>query len=40
MAAVRQFKGRATAHCAVHDFTDLSNDKYGVTVSPIEGSLV
>ena len=36
----QQFQGSATDHYAVRSFTDLSNDKYGVTVSPIEGSLV
>ena len=36
----QQFQGAATDHYAVRSFTDLSNDKYGVTVSPIEGSLV
>jgi len=35
-----QVKGSATCHYAIRSFTDLSNDKYGVTVSPIEGSLV
>jgi hypothetical protein len=32
--------GSATDHFAIRSFTDLSNDKFGVTVSPIEGSLV
>ena len=36
----QQFQGSATDHYAVRSFTDLSSDKYGVTVSPIEGSLV
>ena len=36
----QQFQGSATDHYAVRSFTDLSNDKFGVTVSPIEGSLV
>ena len=36
----QQFQGSATDHYAVRSFTDLSNDKYGVTISPIEGSLV
>ena len=36
----QQFEGSATGHYAIRGFTDLSNDKYGVTVSPIEGSLV
>ncbi len=36
----QQFEGSATDHYAIRSFTDLSNDKYGVTVSPIEGSLV
>jgi hypothetical protein len=36
----QQFQGSATDHYAIRGFTDLSNDKYGVTVSPIEGSLV
>ncbi len=36
----QQFEGSATGHYAIRSFTDLSNDKYGVTVSPIAGSLV
>ena len=36
----QQVEGSATDHYAIRSFTDLSNDKYGVTVSPIEGSLV
>ena len=32
--------GSATDHFAIRSFTDLSNDKFGVTVSPVEGSLV
>ena len=35
-----QAYGSTTAHYAIQSFTDLSNDKYGITVSPIEGSLV
>ena len=35
-----QVDGSATDHFAIRSFTDLSNDKYGVTVSPVEGSLV
>jgi hypothetical protein len=33
-------EGSATDHFAIRSFTDLSNDKFGVTVSPVEGSLV
>lgn len=33
-------EGSATDHFAIRGFSDLSNDKFGVTVSPIEGSLV
>ncbi len=33
-------EGSATDHFAIRSFTDISNDKFGVTVSPIEGSLV
>ena len=36
----QQVAGSATGHYAIRSFTDLSNDKYGVTVSPVEGSLV
>lgn len=36
----QQFQGSATGHYAIQGFTDLSGDRYGVTVSPIEGSLV
>ena len=36
----QQVEGSATDHYAIRSFTDLSNDKYGVTVSPVEGSLV
>jgi hypothetical protein len=36
----QQFEGSNTAHYAIRSFTDLSNDKYGVTLSPVEGSLV
>ncbi|MCX6872579.1 MAG: hypothetical protein NTW21_02050 [Verrucomicrobia bacterium] len=36
----QQVEGSATCHYAIRSFTDLSNDKYGVTVSPVEGSLV
>ena len=36
----QQFSGSATDHYAIRSFADLSNDKYGVTVSPVEGSLV
>lgn len=36
----QQFEGSATDHYAIRSFTDLSNDQYGVTISPIEGSLV
>lgn len=35
-----QVEGSATDHYAICGFTDISNDKYGITVSPIEGSLV
>lgn len=35
-----QFHGTGTAFHAVQHFTDLSNDKFGVTVSPIDFSLV
>jgi len=33
-------EGSATDHFAIRGFTDLSNNKFGVTVSPIESSLV
>lgn len=33
-------EGSATDHFAIRSFTDLSNDKFGVTVSPVECSLV
>ena len=36
----QQSQGSATCHYAIRGFTDLSNGKFGVTVSPIEGSLV
>jgi hypothetical protein len=36
----QQFEGSTTAHYAIRSFTDLSNLKYGVTVSPVEGSLI
>ena len=36
----QQVEGSATCHYSIRGFTDLSNEKYGVTVSPIEGSLV
>jgi len=36
----QQFQGSATDHYAIRSFTDFSNGKFGVTVSPIEGSLV
>jgi hypothetical protein len=36
----QQVEGSATCHFSIRSFTDLSNEKYGVTVSPIEGSLV
>jgi len=36
----KQFEGSCTAHYAIRSFTDLSNKDYGVTICPIEGSLV
>jgi hypothetical protein len=36
----QQVEGSATCHYAIRSFTDLSNAKYGITVSPTEGSLV
>jgi hypothetical protein len=36
----QQVEGSATDHYAVRSFTDLYNEKYGVTVSPVECSLV
>ena len=36
----QQFQGSCTAHYAIRSFTDFSNDKYGVTVSPVESGLV
>lgn len=36
----QQYVGSATDHYAIRSFTDLSNEKYGVTLSPVEGSLV
>ncbi len=36
----QQFEGSTTAHYAIRSFTDLSNSKYGVTISPMEGSLI
>jgi fibronectin type 3 domain-containing protein len=36
----QQVEGSATDHYAIRSFTDLSNGQYGVTVSPLEGSLV
>lgn len=36
----QQFQGSATDHYAIRSFADVSNDKYGITVSPIEGSLI
>lgn len=35
-----QFDGSCTAFYAVRHFTDVSNERYGVTVSPVEMSLV
>jgi hypothetical protein len=35
-----QVEGSATDHYAIRSFTDLSNQQYGVTVCPVEGSLV
>ena len=36
----QQFKGTCTAFYAIRHFTDLSNDRFGVTVSPVESALV
>lgn len=36
----QQVGGSATCHYAIRSFTDFSNDRYGVTVSPVEGALV
>lgn len=36
----QQFNGTCTAFYAIRHFTDLSNDRFGVTVSPVESSLV
>jgi len=36
----QQFTGSATDHYAIRSFADFSSDKHGVTVSPVEGSLV
>ena len=36
----QQVKGSCTAHYAIRSFTDVSNDKYGITVSPIESPLI
>ncbi len=36
----QQVEGSCTAHYTIRSFTDVSNDKYGITVSPIESSLV
>jgi hypothetical protein len=35
-----QFDGSCTAFYAVRHFSDVSNDRYGITVSPVESSLV
>ena len=35
-----QFDGSCTAYYAVRHFSDVSNDRFGVTVSPVESSLV
>jgi hypothetical protein len=35
-----QFDGSCTAYYAVRHFTDVANDRFGVTVSPIESALV
>ena len=35
-----QFRGTTTAHFGIQHFTDLSNEKFGVTVSPIDFCLV
>jgi len=35
-----QVEGSCTAHHAIRGFTDVSNDRYGVTVAPIESPLV
>ena len=36
----QQVEGSATDHYAIRSFTDLSNTKYGITLSPVEGALV
>ncbi len=36
----QQIGGSATCHYAIRGFTDFSNEKYGVTISPMEGGLV
>lgn len=36
----QQFTGMCTAYYAIRHFTDLSNDQFGVTVSPVESALV
>ena len=35
-----QFDGSCTAYYAVRHFSDVSNDRFGITVSPVESSLV
>ncbi len=35
-----QFDGSCTAYYAVRHFTDVSNDRFGVTIAPLENSLV
>ena len=36
----QQFKGTTAAYYAIRHFTDLSNDRYGVTISPVDPALV
>lgn len=35
-----QFEGSCTAYYAVRHFSDVSNERFGITVSPVENSLV